>query len=74
MDNFISYKHKLVDFGVKNAEFDGEDGKKVKFKQTVLRVDLDGDVEDIALSGQKAPSPVMLALILRGATGEPEAF
>lgn len=74
MDNFTSYKHKLVDFGIKNGEFEGDDGKKVKFKQIVLRVDLDGDVEDIALSGQKAPTPAMLGLLLRGATGEPEAF
>lgn len=63
---FKSYKNKLVDFGVNRDSFKNDAGENVEYAQVVLRVQLDGDVEDIVLSGQTAPKPKLLSSILKG--------
>lgn len=66
-DNFISAKHKLVDFGFKSGTFKGDDGRDVDYTQTILRANIDGDIEEFVLSGQNPIKPKLLKTLLKGA-------
>lgn len=67
MAEFKSYKSKLVDFGIKSDSFKDDSGDQVDYKQVVVRLSIDGDVEDIVLSGKSAPTPKIFQAILGGA-------
>jgi hypothetical protein len=64
---FTSYKEKLVDFGFKAGSFKNDTGETVDFKQVVIKVEIDGDIEELVISGASAPKPNLLNTILKGA-------
>lgn len=66
--NFKSYKNRIEDFGIKQGSFVNDTGERVNYKQTVLILSIDGDSEEIVLSGKSAPSPKVLGAMLRGAS------
>lgn len=69
---FKSYKNKLVDFGIEVGTFQNEKGEEIKYKSTVIRIDIDGEVEDIKLSGKNAIVPKFLELSLKSAKNQTE--
>ena len=62
---FKSYKNKLVDFGIKRDSFKNDAGENVEYSQVVARIELDGDVEEILLSGQTAPKAKIVESLLK---------
>lgn len=62
-----SYKNKVVDFGIKSDSFKNDAGEIIDYSQIVVVLELDGDREEIVLSGDKAPKPKLLNSILKGA-------
>lgn len=77
MAEYQSYIHKLKDFGFRQGEFKDETGKTVAYSQVAIRVQLDGDIEELVISGNGAPKPALLRTVLKGAdgsAGKPESF
>jgi len=64
---FTSYKNRLNDFGFRSGSFSNESGEVVNYEQLVIKCEIDGDIEEIVLSGGSAPKPKMLKTILKGA-------
>jgi hypothetical protein len=65
--NFNSYKDKIVDFGFRDGSFKNDSGENVDYKQLILKLNIDGDIEELVLSGANAPKPTLLNTILKGA-------
>lgn len=62
---FKSYSNKLIDFGIKRDSFKNDAGENVEYSQVVARIELDGDVEEILLSGNNAPRPKIVESLLK---------
>lgn len=67
MTQIKSYIDRIIDFGIVEDEFKNDAGENIKYKQTVVRVEVGGEVEDIVLSGTNAIKPKFLALTLKSA-------
>lgn len=65
-DNFISAKSKIVDFGFKTGSFtpDGQ-SEAINYTSLVIKVNIDGNIEELPLSGANALKPAMLRTVLR---------
>lgn len=66
--DFTSYKNKIVDFGLKAGSFKNDAGEQIDYKQVVLKAEIDGDIEEIVLSGANPVKPALLGTILKGAS------
>jgi len=64
---FASFIDKLVDFGLEDGEFKNDKGETISYKTVVARVEIDGEVEDLPLSGSNALKPKVLNLMLKSA-------
>lgn len=69
-----SYLNKLKDLIIRNGEFKNDDGEQIAYKQVVLQIVSDGDVEEIVISGKNAPNPKTLNLLLKGADRQDSNF
>lgn len=65
---FESYLNRIVDFGFKSGTFtpDGQ-SDAINYIQTVLVYEIDGEREELVLSGQTPPKPKNVKAMLRGA-------
>lgn len=67
------YLHKIRAFGFRDGTFKDDAGREVSFKQLVIHVEIDGQIEELILSGNNAPKPRLLQSLLRGASTVPGA-
>lgn len=65
-----SYKDRIIDFGIIDGDFT-QNGENIKYKSVVLRVEVDGEVEDLMLSGASAQKPRLLELTLKSSKKNP---
>lgn len=66
-NNFVSFKNRLHDFGIKSGSFTNDAGENIQYKQIVAVVQFEGEPEEIVLSGNSAPRPKAFGAMLRGA-------
>lgn len=62
-----SYKNKVEDLIVVRDSFKADDGKTVNYAQVILHVRVNGETEEIFLSGASAPKPQTIELLLKSA-------
>lgn len=62
-----SYLNKLTDFGITAGTFKDDSGQTVNYRTVQIELLVDGKPEVISLSGQSAPKPAHLDLMLRSA-------
>jgi len=71
-DNFKSVLNKVTDIGFKTGKFKSDDGSEIDYTSLFLKVMVDGNIQEIPLSGNSAIKPKLLALILSGITPRKE--
>jgi len=62
-----SFIDKIIDFGMKDESFKNDSGETINYVQPFIILEIDGEHEEIILSGASAPKPKMLRLALKSA-------
>lgn len=65
---FVSVKNKIKDFGFRSGSFTPQgENDAISYVQVVLTYEIDGEEEEVVLSGQNPTKPKVLRQMLRGA-------
>lgn len=65
-----SYLDRVTDFVIRSDEFTNDKGETIKYKQIVLKVEVDGEEEELVLSGSNPMKPKFVELTLKSAKSQ----